>query len=188
MNNNIVIYLMRHGLDDESFVGGWSEGSLIETGIKQVEKATDFIMQNIDDIDTIYHSGLKRSIESARIINEALSLPVYPLDDIKELNKGKLNGMDVIKAKKIYPDYFPNPSVDQKYPDGESLRDLYNRINIFLGNIDNYDKALLVTHRGFINMLYFILNNIEINYDKSQFNVAHGSIHKLELEKISRIY
>jgi len=36
-------------------------------------------------------------------------------------------------------------------------------------------------------MIYFILSDMEINYDKEQFNVTHSSIHKLEKEKIKRI-
>ncbi len=31
------------------------------------------------------------------------------------------------------------------------------------------DGTLLVTHRGVINMIYLILNNIELDMDKKQF-------------------
>lgn len=187
-NNNTTIYLMRHGLDDERYVGGWSSGSLTIEGIKQSKRAAAFIVQNKIDINAIYHSGLKRTIDSAKIINNVLQLPIFVLDSLKELNKGKLNGMAVKKAQAIYPHYFPHPSLDQKYPKGESLYDLYDRVKEFLHNIDQYDKSLLITHRGFINMVYFILNDIEINYDKKQFDVVHGSIHKLESGKIKRIF
>ena len=188
MKNEITIYLMRHGLDNEIFIGGWSEGGLIEKGINQTELAKEYIIKNIKEIKTIYHSGLKRTIETAEIINDTLKLPMFFLKEIKELNKGKLNGMNANLAKTMYPEYFPNPLVNQKYPEGESLKDLYNRVKVFLKNIDKYDKSLLITHRGFINMLYFILNDIEINYDKNQFDVVHGSIHELKFCKIKRIF
>lgn len=188
MQNNPIVYLIRHGLDDETFIGGWSMGGLIEEGIKQVENATDFIFKSIDDINFVYHSGLKRTIETAEIINKRLNFQIAPLDSLKELNKGKLNGMELNIAKNIYPDFFPTPLIEQRYPNGESLQDLYIRVKLFLNNIDKYDKSLLVTHRGFINMIYFILNGIKINYDKRQFDVTHASIHKLESGKIKRIY
>ena len=31
-----MIYLMRHGQDDENYIGGWSDVSLIPEGIVQV--------------------------------------------------------------------------------------------------------------------------------------------------------
>jgi len=188
MLDSTIIYLMRHGLDDETFVGGWSNGGLIKEGKEQVECATKFISQNINDISTIYHSGLNRAIETADIVNEVVDLPIISLDDLKELNKGRLNGMEVNVAKNMYPNFFPNPSIYEKYPDGESLQDLHDRVKSFLKNSDEYDKSLLVTHRGVINMIYFILNDIEINYDKKQFDVGHGSIHKIELGKINKIF
>ena len=191
MKKNRTIYLMRHGLDDERFIGGWSNGSLIEEGIKQVEQSTDFIIKNIKDITAIYNSGIRRTIETSEIVNTKINLPIFVLDDLKELNKGKLNGIKKELAKEKYPEYFPNPPIDKRYPDGESLLDLYNRVKKFLENIDDiddYDNTLFVTHRGFINMLYFIINDMEINYNKTQFNVVHGSIHKLESNKISRIF
>ncbi len=182
------IYLMRHGLDDENFVGGWSEGSLTMEGIEQVAEATDFIVENIPNLNAIYHSNLQRTIETTKIINEKLKFPEYPLPEIRELNKGKLNGLLVSDAKKNYPDYFPHPLIEQRYPEGESLLDLYNRVKLFLEKIKNYEASFLVTHRGFINMIYFILNDKKINYDKKQFCVDHASIHELKLNKIKRIY
>lgn len=38
-----MIYLLRHGLDDENYIGGWSDISLTEEGIKQVQYATKFL-------------------------------------------------------------------------------------------------------------------------------------------------
>ena len=35
-----MLYLLRHGLDDETYLGGWSDVDLIEEGIKQVEVST----------------------------------------------------------------------------------------------------------------------------------------------------
>ena len=33
-----MIYLIRHGLDDEAYIGGWSDVDLISEGIEQVEE------------------------------------------------------------------------------------------------------------------------------------------------------
>ena len=178
---------MRHGLDDESFIGGWSSHGLTRAGAQQVKLATPFIANNIK-VATVYHSNLTRTIETATIINATLKVPVSPLNTLRELNKGLLNGLPERQAKKLYPGFFPSPDIHTRYPNGESLCDLYDRTRQFLGDIDKYDKTLLITHRGFINMVYFILNNLEPTLEKRQFNVTHGSIHKIDNGKISRIY
>ncbi len=56
---------------------------------------------------------------------------MFTLDSLKELNKGKLNEMKVHLARNMYPDFFLNPFINQRYPDGESLIDLYNRVKHF---------------------------------------------------------
>ena len=51
------------------------------------------------------------------------------------------------------------------------------------------DDTLLITHRGVINMIYFITLNKELDMNKKQFNVDTASIHELDknLKKIRRI-
>ena len=38
-----MIYLLRHGLDNEDYIGGWSNVDLTKEGIKQVKKSRNFI-------------------------------------------------------------------------------------------------------------------------------------------------
>jgi broad specificity phosphatase PhoE len=77
-----------------------------------------------------------------------------------------------------------------KYPEGESLLELYQRIKSSLEQILSLDNSLIVTHRGVINMFYYILNEVPLDMNKSQFGVTHASIHELEPKKrkIKRIY
>lgn len=73
--------------------------------------------------------------------------------------------------------------IDVRYPEGESMLDLYKRIKLLLENIDKYDNSLLITHRGVINMIYVILNGEELTMDKEKYGVEHASIHELDLAK-----
>ena len=81
----------------------------------------------------------------------------------RELNKGKLNGMLVTKANKLYPEYEDLNDINLVYPNGESMITFYERIKGDVDKILALDNSLIVTHRGVINMLYFILNNMEPN-------------------------
>ena len=64
------------------------------------------------------------------------------------------------------------------------------RIKVLLETLKEKDNTLIVTHRGVINMIYYILNEIEIDMDKEKFNVTHASLHELDINKklIRRIY
>ena len=183
-----MIYLMRHGLDDERYVGGYSKIGLTYEGIKQVEESTKYI-KNLN-INKIVCSDVFRARQTANIVNIELNKEVIEDNNLRELDKGYLNGMYKPTAKLLFPQYFGELSIYDSYPNGESMLDLYKRIKILLNNIDKYDGDLLVTHRGVINMMYYILNNIELDMNKERFNVTHASIHELDLEKklIRRVY
>ena len=118
-------------------------------------------------------------------------LPVVPLlpNNLRELDKGDLTGLKKDYAYKLYKEYKKIDDISIRYPNGESMMDLYKRVGKYLNDI-KYDNVLLVTHRGVINMIYYILNNIDLDMDKERFEVVHGSIHKLDLNKrmIKRVY
>lgn len=180
-----MIYLMRHGLDDENFIGGWSDVDLIEEGIRQVESVGEKLKSSNINIEKIITSDVKRAETTSKIIRD-----FYPNAEIevnalfREQNKGVLNGMEKEKAKILYPEYFGFIAVDKTYEGGESLLDLYYRMKKCIDYILSIeDDTLIITHRGVINMIYYIFNNIELDMNKERFNVDHASVHELNKGK-----
>lgn len=184
-----MIYFIRHGLDDENFIGGYSDIELTKEGIKQIHDSSLWLKENNIIFNKIYTSDIKRAIESARIINDYFNLEIEVIKDLRELDKGLLNGMDKELAKIKYPNYIDINDINIKYPNGESMIDLYKRIKLLLDKIDKYDNSLLVTHRGVINMIYILLNNDELTLNKKKYGVTHATVHELNLQnkKIRRI-
>ena len=185
-----MIYFMRHGLDDERFIGGHSDVPLVSEGEKQVVDAGKFIVDNSLVINKIYSSDIKRAIQSSLIINSYLNLDVIQKSYLRELDKGYLTGMNIDYVKEYYSEYVGLKDINKRYPNGESMLDFYKRIKRDLKLILSTDNILVVTHRGVINMLYFILNNEELNLDKEKFGVTHASIHEYDpkLKLIKKIY
>ncbi len=184
-----MIYLLRHGLDDENFIGGWSEVDLVPEGIEQVNNTLDKMIKEGIQIDKIIVSDVLRAKTTAELVlSKYPNLDRYEVNTMfREQNKGILNGMPIDVADKEYPEYRgKNVQIDTIYPEGESLLDLYKRIKENLNEILALDdNTLIVTHRGVINMLYFILNNVELNMDKKQFGVTHASLHELDKKVLS---
>ena len=183
-----MIYLLRHGLDDEEYIGGWSDVSLVRDGIKQVELVKDYALNNIE-FNKIISSDILRAKQTAEIINKNFNKEIIYTDLLREQSKGDYNGK--LKSSIDDNDYFlGNTTIYDTYPNGESLLDLYFRIEKLLLIMDKWDNDLLVTHRGVINMIYYLLNNKKPDMYKDSFNVTHASVHKLDLKNknIERIY
>lgn len=185
-----MIYFLRHGLDDERFIGGHSDVPLVSEGVKQVNDASLFIVNNDLVINNIISSDIKRAVQTAMIVNSYLNLNLIKRDFLRELDKGDLTGKSLEYVKKFYSEFINLKDINKRYPNGESMLDFYERIKENLNLILEVDNSLIVTHRGVINMLYFILNNENVTLDKEKFNVTHASIHEYDpkLKMIKRIY
>lgn len=175
-----MIYLLRHGLDDERYIGGWSDVPLLEEGIEQVERAAQFMKNNNINFDVIYSSDIKRAYETAKIVSKVIDVQVILDSRLRELDKGLLTGLHKEEARLLYPDFIKNVSISTKYPNGESMLDLYRRQKEVLKWLLTLDNVLIVTHRGPINMYYFTLNHEELTSDKEKFKVTHASLHELD--------
>jgi len=175
---------MRHGQDDETYVGGWSNVSLLKEGEEEVRLSALWIKDNLD-IKRIICSDIYRAIQTAKIVSDIINIPYELNSSLREQNKGLLNGILKSDAYTKYPGYTDDEiTIDTVFPEGESLRNLYERMKIYLKEILKLqDDTLLITHRGVINMIYFILNNKELDMDKKQFGVNTASIHELNQKK-----
>lgn len=182
-----MIYLMRHGLDDESYIGGWSDVGLTELGKEQVQNTSKFLESL--NIKKIVSSDIYRAQQTAEIVNSYLNVELHYDESLRELDKGLVTGMDVKKARLIYPN-IKKYNIYDKYPNGEAMIDLYNRVKLLLNDLKDLDETLVVTHRGIINMIYYLMNDIELDMDKEKFNVTHASIHEFDYSKklVRRIY
>lgn len=178
-----MIYLMRHGQDDESFIGGWSDVNLIPEGINDVRVNAQWIKDNLN-IKKIVCSDIYRAYYTASIVNEYLDVPLEKSDMFREQSKGLLNGMPRDQAKIEYGKFLEHVDKSTVYPQGESLEQLYFRIKNILDIVKNMDdNTLIVTHRGVINMFYYLLRDIPLDMNKTQFNVTPASVHELDVNK-----
>ncbi len=176
-----MLYLIRHAMDDESYVGSWSDVEILESEKEKVKKLGEYIKDNLN-ISRIYSSDIRRAYQTAEIIAKELNMEVHIDKNLREQNKGTLTGKLKSTLSKKDKELLENQQIDTLFPEGETLNDLYNRIKSYLKEIKKYeDNSLIVTHRGVINMIYYILNDIPLDMDKKRFDVDHLSIHELDI-------
>ncbi len=184
-----MIYFMRHGEDIKGYVGGWSDIPLTNSGRKKVIETAKWLKENLK-INKIISSDIKRAIETAEIVKDVLGIDFEICNTLREQNKGTLTGKlseSLTIEEKNMLDF---QEIDTLFPNGESLEDFHKRIKdnwSFFTNLQ--DNTLIITHRGVINSLYYILNDIKLDMNKKQFNVDFSSIHEADLKNnyINRI-
>lgn len=132
---------------------GWIPGELSEKGIKQSIDLKEQI--NIDDIDLVISSDLKRAIDSANYTFKGIKEIIHD-ERIRECNYGNLNGQDSSLVK--YEEHINSP-----FPKGESLKDVEKRVRDFCNYLlENYNNktVALVAHKAPQLALEVITKNI----------------------------
>lgn len=69
------IILVRHGMDEEGYRGGWSQRGLIEEGITQSERLGDYLHHHLEqyNINTVISSDLPRAVQTAKELEKGLT-------------------------------------------------------------------------------------------------------------------
>lgn len=184
---------IRHGKDNEKYRGGWSALDLTDEGITQAKKLANYlnkINENMQ-IKKFITSDLKRAVTTTAIANNYLQLPVELEPLLREINNGDLAGMLNDEVIKKYPGLFFNTlDMTQKYPNGESPIEFFERINKWFNfakeKYMNDDGAIaIVTHSGVINIIYYIVKKKEWSNKVKSFKISNCSIHILDLDTMN---
>lgn len=183
---------IRHAKDDENYRGGWSSQDILPEGKKQAEKLANYLKEHQGDlkIKKIVTSDLQRAITTTDIANAFLGVPMELEPELREMNNGDLAGILNEEALVKYPElFFKTLGMDEKYPNGESPIDFYNRIkDWFYKAVDFYKKSdgnvAFVTHSGVINIIYYIVKRLEWSNKEKPFKIGNCSIHILDVSKM----
>lgn len=138
----IMYYVHGTTTDNEKHVSsGWKNVELSQKGIEQSFALKEKVP--MDEIDIVFCSDLKRAVVSA---NNIFGGQKEIIEDsrIRECNYGDLDGKDTSLVK--YEEHIEVP-----FPNGESLKDVEERIKDFLNSIkENYDgkTVALVAHKA----------------------------------------
>ena len=160
----MICYLVRHGKDDDTVRGGWSQQSLTDAGKAQADELANFVQKSDLEIKHIYSSDLLRAMQTAQSVADKLHLPIIPMHEFREVNNGDLAGMKNDLASKLYPGLYWNTlGWEQRYPGGESPKEFYERISTAWDAfqkmvLEQNENVMLVTHAGVINVILSIVN------------------------------
>ena len=147
------IYLIRHGetiYNQKGCYYGVTDAPLNETGRKQVSELVSYF--KTIDLDAAVSSPLLRARQTAQIILDGRDLRLESDERLQEQNFGIFEGYTHQELTRKFPEEYAawNQNFnDYRIPEGESFRDVRERVDQFVEGLPVGDGTLLLTaHKG----------------------------------------
>ena len=136
---------------------GWTDSSITKKGHIQAMQVAERLKAM--DMDLIYSSTLRRTMQTADYIAKAKGLPIMRTDKLKEINGGDWEDLPWSVLPEKWPDEYDlwenKPHIHQM-PNGESMKEFQTRIIDEFWHIINNNKSkdiCIVTHGTAIKSL-----------------------------------
>lgn len=183
------LILIRHGqteLNRKKIYFGKLDPELNSLGIEQVKKTRKYLEENKNyfSYDLIYSSPLKRAKETAEICNY-LNKKIIFNKELEELDFGIFEGYTFQELENKFPNEVKEMTTNWKtynYKNGESLKQMYDRVIKFVENLDFSKDIMIVSHWGVINCIlsHFLSNELEAYW---KYAVRNGGVAILKGDK-----
>lgn len=158
--SGMKVFFIRHGeaMDDvEDCYGGWADHELSPVGAKGANKVAQKLRKRKVRAELILSSPLKRAVQTAKIIGEALEIPVENFVYLKERNTyGLLSGENKDEAKEKYPDLVEAYEKGENVLGYEDYHLFLKRVKVLMGKFTFFaPKTLIcVTHGKLLAALF----------------------------------
>jgi broad specificity phosphatase PhoE len=167
-----TVYIFRHGETDWNAQLRWqghSDIPLNETGRNQAKALIPLLKDK--KIEAIFSSDLSRAIETSKIVNEHLKVPIFASPDLREVNLGIAEGLtneeviqkvsqrDLERWRSVLPsdNNFGFSGGETK---NEALRRNFQALEEFL-KANTYSVIGVASHGGIIRrMMHYLLPHL----------------------------
>ena len=108
---------------------GWTDSSITERGHLQAQRVAERLKDM--DIDILYSSSLKRTMETAGYISKIKGLPILQTDELKEINGGDWEDLSWNELQERWPEAYEtwdNSPHKHRMPNGESMEEFQDRL------------------------------------------------------------
>ncbi len=145
-------------------VGSWTDWELSERGLQQARRIGENLKGELAGVPfTLYSSDLKRAMQTAGLVGEALGLLPIPRTELRERNLGRCCGKSVQWLRENLEK--PEKTVDDKlFSDAESRRDAWNRLKPFFDEVMGNDESniILVSHGDLLSLFNAMFLGLEV--------------------------
>lgn len=181
----MLIHCIRHGestYNAEGRIQGQADVPLSELGRRQGEAAAAALAEL--PIEAVYSSPLRRALETARPLAEALDVQLQTDPRLMEVNAGVFQTQLRSQLTDLYPEHYAqwlSGDPDFAIPGGETRRELMRRGREVFDQIAaaGHREVAVVSHGG---LLAAVLKDLlEIPARRHPFSLQNGSISRIEV-------
>ena len=180
------LILVRHGetsLNSQGRAQGQNDAPLSERGREQVAAVAHALAKETPF--SLYSSPLARAKETAQIIANQVQVPVVPIEGLKEVNLGELDGLTPQEWREKHPEFtarWEDNAASVKIPGGESIAQVQRRTWRSVSKIleESHPTAVIVSHRFAIGTILCRALGIPLRNFRS-FPINLGSITVLQV-------
>ncbi len=148
------IILIRHGQSRhhvEGLTGGWTDTDLTDLGRQQAASLARRLAGELEGVSChLLCSDLLRASQTAEIVGESLGVDPVRVPELREFNNGIAAGMTLEEAAPHQVDRAGYPLDWQPYPEAETWRSFYLRIEDCMQTLtaEHDGLGIIVTHGG----------------------------------------
>jgi alpha-ribazole phosphatase/probable phosphoglycerate mutase len=186
------LLLVRHGATETvnpEIYWGQTDIALSDTGIVQAERLRERL--SLEHIERIYSSDLCRALWTAKIIAGYHQKDITTCSQLREINFGDFEGLTYREISQRYPEaskYWLSHNPGLRFPHGESMAELGNRVTRFLSEYVHPNRGgdstiLIVSHGGVLRIMLCNILGIAYRYwQRLRLDIASLSIVEIYAE------
>ena len=187
-----TIYLVRHGItqaNKENRFAGRTDEELHADGKAQIMHVGERLKNN--DISTVYCGPANRTAQSAELLGLLLKVPVFPLEELDEINILHWDGLTKDEIRQKHGDEYLtwlNSPQTFSLPGCETLKQVQDRaVKGMYHLLEQYnsENLLLVSHLIVLRCLVLYYHGLEIK-DFRSVKIDNGSILCLSQDAMGR--
>ena len=186
-----TLILVRHGETDWNAQDRWqghSDTALNEVGREQARRLTD----ELEPVDALYSSDLRRARDTAEIIAERLHLEIRLDPRLRERGFGSWEGLTTEEIESSFPEEQARwrAGIGAGPHDAEPFEAFAARVGSFVDDVVSLhpgDEVLVVTHGGTIRVVHALATGLDYvrdhrsipavaNCSSSRFAVRDGKL------------
>lgn len=173
------VYVIRHTEVDipQDLCYGYLDVPLKENFLEDFEDLKSKLPSHFDEVFT---SPSKRCLDLANFISPKIT----KIEALREMNFGDWEGKLWQNIPEEESKYWTNDIINEKTPNGESLKEMYVRVHDFINELrtKNSENVLLVTHSGIIRILFSLILNIPL-LDIFKLKIGYQSVYQFRISE-----